>query len=45
VIEQGTAYFDPITAFAERWQAGEVDDLESGLQAVDEEVDAVIARG
>ena len=45
LIEEGTAYFDPITAFAEKWQAGEVDDLDAGMEGVDEEVDAVIARG
>ena len=45
VIEQGTAYFDPITAFVEKWQAGDEDDLQGGLQAVDDEIDQVIARG
>lgn len=45
IIEQGTAYFDPITSFAEKWQAGSVDDLGKGLQGVDEEIDQVIARG
>jgi len=44
IIGAGPVYFDPITAFAERWQSGKVDNLEAGLAEVDRQIDRLVAQ-
>jgi multiple sugar transport system substrate-binding protein len=45
LLPEGSSYFDPINAFLERWQAGDVPDLTAGLAQLDEEIAAVLGRG
>ena len=44
VTAAGTEYEGVLTAFAMRWQAGEVDDLQAGLREVDREIDTLLRR-
>ncbi len=44
VTAAGTEYEGVLTAFALRWQAGEVDDLQAGLREVDREIDTLLRR-
>ena len=44
ILPEGTPYFDPITNFSEKWQSGQIADLDAGLKALDQEIDAVMAK-
>jgi multiple sugar transport system substrate-binding protein len=41
----GSGYYAPLTTFVEKWQAGNVSDLQAGLQQVDEQIKNQIALG
>ena len=38
ITATGSGYYTPLTDFVEKWQAGNVSDLQAGLQQVDEQI-------
>lgn len=44
-IEQGPVYFPVIEELAERWMAGEIDDLEAALAQADQDISALLDQG
>ena len=41
----GRGYFLPLQQFVDKWQAGNVSDLQSGLEQVDEQIKNNLALG
>jgi multiple sugar transport system substrate-binding protein len=45
ILDAGPVYFDVITDFIQRWQAGKIKDLASGLAKLDRTIDQLVAQG
>lgn len=44
VLEEGAVYLDPLDLFGERWQSGQISDLDRERARLAEEIDALVAR-